>query len=1459
MNRFDIGSVLFRQRRAVIAFVLAVTIGGIVSWRVMPKEEDPSLTERYGSILVSYPGADPETIEDLIIVPIEDEVRIVDGVVTVEAEASAGVAVIFVELDGTITETDPYWSDVETALDRAQREFPDGASEPDTSWEVMDLEGIQFAVTGSGSFTELWQGAEILADHLRGISGVKRVEITPEVDRRIGVAVDDSALTSVGLSRTEIVDQIGAGLGVVPGGSVRLGDQEAIVDPQSSIEDIESLRSFPIVVAGGAAVPLEALAMPTIEAARPNTATTRYNGAYAVMVGVVPQGEIDGVRFGKRVTAAADQLEERIAELGLEVKLASYQPGWIESRLDELLRSLLLGIAIVAAIVVLSMGVRLGLTVAVMVPVVTLAGVLVYAASGGILNQISIAALVMALGLLVDNAIVVSERIQWFLDDGMDRMAAAGAAVRELFVPLAAATGTTLAAYLPLLLARGETSEFTSAIPIVAMLTLSLSFVFAIIVTPTIAMLTLRKTPVREGEAKTNERGARLPRALADFSLRRPYLVVALTILVVPLVAGLISRVEITFFPDVDRNQMVVDVELPRDRNIDATATAVRKIERLLLDDERVESIISAVGRSVPPFYYNVLSQSDVPYFGQLLVTTHSDRDVGELMTMLRGWSRSEIPGASVVASRLAQGPGVDAPIEVRILAEEYEDLAREVALVKDLLRDIPGTVDVRSTLAPSASSYRLVLDDGAIIRQALSRGAVAREVLAVTRGLEAGSITIGEDSVPVVVTSAGEENTPATALTQTMVRSLRSGGGLVPLSSFARMEATTTPTRIIRRNGERTAAVLSQLEPGVGYNSVLAELRNRLPEPDTGVTVQIGGAAEESSAANNAIAAQAMVGVAVLLGILLIQFASIRRVLIILITVPLASVGVIPGLVIFHQPFGFTSMLGAIALIGIVVNNAIILVDLMDRRMKEGASQEEAIRSAVVERFRPILLTAGTTIAGMVPLLLTSSSLWPPFASAIISGLAVSTVLTLVVVPAAYRLMINAPRDRRVMITGNAAAFVLLIGASLLVPRSVAAQETVVDSRGAVEPLELTIEEIAERVLESATVVAAGREVAATEYGVIADRRAVFLPTLAAESETLRRNEPLTVDYGEFLGTSEQEPEWEGSVTIAVSQPVFDLEGQLGTTVRNRWELSQARAHRDQEERSYLLETLETALEGARMEARIASYIASREALSSNVESTRRLVAAGRATRVEGALVEVELERLDQQIASLEVSRQRYALDLGRAIGVTGEARLADSAVPEPVEIGGAIRDEISVAVDHPLLMELSASIRVIEASERELRLAAIPTVSLEGRATRAYNSGLDQEYWFEGAIVGQWVPFAAGERDARRRGLIESRMATVEQLDDTSAVLENAARSYHAQVVTALSRVEVEERAVLVYEQRREEVDLFLTQGSATTTDLLDADADLRAARRALADARIDAALALFRYRSVSGRPII
>jgi multidrug efflux pump subunit AcrB len=934
-----------------------------------------------------------------------------------------------------VVDTEAAWTTVERALDSAAREYPAAADDPITDWDVSTLQSVIVAIGGSGSIQELWHTAEALESRLRSIPGVRDVEIVPEVARDVSITTDNAVLDSLGISRPYLAGQLSDRFVPTVGGAITVGTLRSSVGTGTSIESVERIGDLQIPLPTGDTIPLASIGSVEVVQKEPLSAVVRVDNATAVTVGISAQDSIDVVAFGERIASEIDAFAESHPHRTIEY--VSFQPGRVALQLSDLLGSLLQAFGIVASIVILAMGMRLGLTVATMVPVVALAGLAVFAAFGGVLHQISIAALVMSLGLLVDNAIVVAERIQWRLDRGESRFVAAGAAIRELLVPLGAATGTTLAAYIPLLLARGDTAEFTGAIPRVVMLTLTLSYFFAVIVTPTISMLTLRRrpdpaTPVADSiDTKTAKQreGIRdrlhrsglgsIPARAGSLATRRPKTIVAVVTVAVVGSVALLPFVKQQFFPSTDRNQLVVDVEIAQGSHISETSRVLGRLEREISTWPETRSVASFSGRTAPRFYYNVLTTENAPYRGQLLVTTTDSAVVPILADRIRTFARAETPEASVVAKKLEQGPPVNAPIEIRIAGDDPQGVAEEVLEITSLLREIPGAIDVRTTLSSATPTVQFVVDDGRLHELGVPPRHVSTALLGATRGIPVGEVRYQDEEIPVFLRSETGEDTTPEELRRTTVFAPRLGE-TVPITAFSRIETRMQREEISRRDGNRVASVQAQLAPGAAYNQVLGALTERLGEPPEGIDRAIGGAAEESAEANSAIAEASYLGVIVLLTILLLQFRSFRKVFIINMTIPLAAVGVIPGLVIFDQPFGFTSMLGAIALVGIVVNNAIILIDLTDTKRGEGALIDAALQAAVAERFRPIVLTAATTIAGMVPLLFSSSSLWPPFAGAVVSGLSVSTVLTILVVPALYRLLF---RDSVAIQTGVADA----------------------------------------------------------------------------------------------------------------------------------------------------------------------------------------------------------------------------------------------------------------------------------------------------------------------------------------------------------------------------------------------------------------------------------------------------
>ena len=987
--------------RLVLTAAGLLSLVGLLAWLTMPRQEDPSMERRFGMIMVAFPGAEAEAVERLVTDRLEERLASVDQIKRLQSRSRAGFAVLDLEFRDDTSDFAEAWDEVDKAVKDAQPELPAGVGEPVIDRDTNDQDAIVVAITGSTDPLVLADAARLAKRRLLSLSDVSGVEIVADPGEQITVEYDESTAQRLGIDARTLAGALQARNVTPAGGAVRIGSKTASLRPASEFRSIEEIDSTPILLRGGSTLPLGEIAKVRRGPAEPATERMRHDGRMAVGLGVVAREGIDLVAFGRAVRTELDQIERDLSPLRLEE--VAFQPEHVEARITDLGRSLLLGIAIVAVILFVAMGARLGLVVAGIVPLVALSSLALYATGGGLLHQISIAALVIALGMLVDNAIVVAENIQRRIDAGEERRVAAMNAVRELMVPLGTATGTTLAAFIPMFLAEGGTADFTRAIPIVIMLTLTMSYAYALLVTPTLSALLLRRSTSAAGPSLFDRVAAWLGRV----AVARYQLVLVVAAITVAASIGSIPLVEQRFFPSSDRSTVMVDLALPEGSHIDEIDRVSRKLETVLMGRADVTGVDAFIGRSAPHFYYNLMRKPNSPHLAQLVVHTRASEDKDVLIGAIREMARTDLAGVEVVARGLEQGPPLAAPVEVRLLGDDLDALRRGADRVIAELKAIEGAADVRHDLSLGAPTVVFEIDDAAAARRGLSRADVARALLGRTRGLEVGQYRAGDDPVPILVRGPAGEDTDLDALATTAVATT-DGGGTTPMSALAQPRVEWRPAVIAHRNRKRTVSVLSELRPGVIASEVLRKLRHTLgPDalPD-GVKLEYGGEAEGSSEANAAMLRTLPLGVLVLLVFLMAEFNSFRRVGIIMATVPLALTGVIPGLLLGDQPFGFMSLLGVIALVGVVVNNAIVLLDVVERRRQQGSEVHAALAEAVRTRTRPILLTTATTVAGLLPLALSKAALWPPLAWAMITGLLASTALTLLVVPALYRLL---------------------------------------------------------------------------------------------------------------------------------------------------------------------------------------------------------------------------------------------------------------------------------------------------------------------------------------------------------------------------------------------------------------------------------------------------------------------
>ncbi|WP_421911344.1 efflux RND transporter permease subunit [Marinobacter sp.] len=986
---------LLNFQRLLGMVVTMLCLLGIAAYSTMPRQEDPSFPYRAGLISINYPGASAEAVERLVLQPLSDELRQVEEVDYTQATARTGVAIFNVRLNDTIYDTDSAWDRVRQAMDRARLDFPDDVGQMVLDDRLIDIPAIILAVSGAGSVTELSDVAERLKQNLADISGVSRIELEGDADEQITLALDDAAMYRLGISPARVLDTLARRNQTTPGGFVVADGRRLSVLPNSEFTSMDAIRATPIELPDGSQVPLAAAAEVWRGPAEPRQPEAWYDGERVVLVSMImEEGSTDAIRFGERVRERLSTIREEFAPY--DIREMFFQPDKVEERLDNLAWSLVMSVIIIVAVVFTGMGIRMGLLVASILPMVALISIGLYDLGGGVLHQIAVIGMVISLGILIDNAIVIVESIQGYLDDGMRRLDALKQSVKELAGPLGASTGTTIAAFMPLLLSKGGTADFTRGVPVMIMLTLSVSYLLAVSAVPLLAarFLKPRKTDAREDKL------VGLSSFLGDLVARRPgTLILAGTALVV-FSLSLTPFMKQQFFPNADRPQVVVELYMPEGTDQERTSSVAADLERAIRTRPEAQEVHRFVGFTGPSFYYNLQREPQAPNRGRIVVSTPTLEDTTGLVQWIRDYAGREMPELQLTAGILGQGPPRAAPVEVRVYHANDDTRARAVEQVFSALRSVKGTVDVRHNLDIGVPSIAINVDDASAARYGLNRADVAQSLYGQSFGVVAEQYRQEEDPIPLVLRS--REGTGLSLPRLLSVNIYNDRGDAVPLSAIASVETSWQSAALFQRNGTRMNTVWSNLMAGYSFSQALEGLEARLTENPLppGTRLDMGGDAEGSGDANNALLTTAPIGVLLLLFFLLIQFNSFRRVGIILLTVPLATVGIFPGLVFSGSPFGFQSLLGVIALVGIVVNNAIVLLDVMDRQLEKGNDIRDAVRKAVEQRTRPILLTTATTVAGLLPLAFSSSTLWPPMAWAIISGLLASTVLTLLVVP---------------------------------------------------------------------------------------------------------------------------------------------------------------------------------------------------------------------------------------------------------------------------------------------------------------------------------------------------------------------------------------------------------------------------------------------------------------------------
>ncbi|MEM9975256.1 MAG: efflux RND transporter permease subunit [Pseudomonadota bacterium] len=1025
----------FRSPRIAALALLVIIAAGLSAFLSLGRQEDPTITNINAVVTTVFPGADPARVESLVTRVIEDELRTIPEINNIDSTSSTGVSVVSVELDET---TDPgrieqIWSEARDAVAEAERSFPSGALTPAFDSDRFGAVGAIFALTPSSeSFVPAvaTRYAEELAERLRNTPGTKLVTLFGLPEEEVRVTLDSVRTRALGLTPDTVAAAIANADAKVQSGRVLGGGVDILLDVSGDIEAIDRVREVVLARDGAGTVSRVGDIAEVIRAPRsPADSIAISDGKPAILISVMT---VDGLQIDRWMGWVQDDAADfaQILPASLTLEQVFDQSEYTAERLQDVATNMAIGVGLVVAVLLVTLGVRAALIVAVVLPIVSLATVASMNIIGLPIHQMSVTGLIVALGLLVDAAIVMTDEIRQRLQRGMARLNAVGEAVRRLTVPLLASTVTTALSFVPMMLLPGPAGDFVGSIAIAVVLMLGWSFIVAIAITPAIAGHVL---PGQGGRAGLSVPAlTRAFRATIVWSVKNPVKSVALA-LVLP-VMGFASFPTLTaqFFPGVDRDQFHIEVELAPGTHIDRTYRTAREIDALLAATDGIEQVSWVVGRSAPAFYYNIVgARENAPDFAQALVTTSDPETTAALLEPLQDRLDAAVPNARILVRGLVQGPPVDAPVEFRLVGPDTATLRALGDEVREILLGLDPVTTVRADLEGGAPKVAIDVNEPAAQSAGLDLGSVARQLETALVGATGGSLIEGGEELPVRIRFADDLRGDLASISALSIlppdSAARAATGAlpgVPLAAIADIRLEPSESPISRRNGERVNTVQAFLSPGVLPEEALAAAQEALETArfalPVGYRVEIGGDSDaRSEVVGNLLASLGLI-VTLSIATIVLTFNSFRLATV-TFGVAILSAGLsILSLAVFNYPFGITAIIGVIGSIGVSINAAIIILTGLQQNPDAAAGDREAMADVVLGSSRHIISTTLTTAGGFLPLILAGGGFWPPFAMSIAGGVLLSTVVSFFFTPQVFALI--RPRGPKAETVGKTA-----------------------------------------------------------------------------------------------------------------------------------------------------------------------------------------------------------------------------------------------------------------------------------------------------------------------------------------------------------------------------------------------------------------------------------------------------
>jgi len=992
-----------------IMVVILLVLSGLASLFTMPRSEDPQVSPSGSSVIVIFPGANPADMEELIANPIEEVINELEDIKRLTSVSEDGLVIVAVEFESGSNSDDKY-SDVVQKVNSIRSKLPEEiASLEIQKWTISDVCILQTAIiSDSASYRELEYEAERLEKTLEKVPGIKYIKTWAFPQQEIRVSVDLEKLAQYRLSLEQVIGAIQSVNANIPGGSIDIGMRKFTVQTSGSYQSIADIRNTIVHSLNGKIVYLKDIA--DVESSyEDNNYFARVSGKRAVFV-TASQKE------GTNIFDVAGGLKEKLTKFENQLPQSMHiynvfdQSQSVSHRVYGFFSNLLQGLLLVGLVVFLAVSVRATIIVILVIPLSILIGLGFVDISNYGLEQMSIAGLVIALGLLVDNAIVVTENISRFMKMGHSPKEAAIKGTKQIGWAVVSSTVTTILAFVPIIMMQNITGDFIRSMPVTVVYTLAASLLLSLTLTPYLSSKFIKvgddfkESRIRQS---LNSFIEKYYRKSLNRALSRPKMAVVAALLIFLCSLALFPVVGVSFFPKAEKPQFIINIETPKGTSIDKTDQVAQYVESALARRDEVKHYAVNIGHGNPRIYYNVMSKREQSNYSQVYVELkENDMQVLSDITAELRREFSDFPGAKIEVKEFEQGPPVEAPIAIKIIGKNLDILKNIARDVERMIADAPGTINIDNPMNTSKTDLHVNINRAKAAMLGIPLVNIDRTVRASIAGLSVSQYRDARGKEYDIVVRLPFSDKPTVSDFDKIYVSSQTGAQ-VPLKQIAAIEFKSTPLTINHFNLERNVALTADVMGNISVDKTTKQIIEKLKKYNLplGYRYYIGGEIESREESFGGMAKAVIIALAAIFAVLVLQFRSFSQPLIVFSAIPLAIIGSVAALFITGNNFSFTAFVGITSLVGIVINNSIILVDYTNQLRKDGKPLITALKEAGEIRFIPIILTTATTVGGLLPLTLRGGTMWAPMGWTIIGGLIASTFLTLIFVPVLYKI----------------------------------------------------------------------------------------------------------------------------------------------------------------------------------------------------------------------------------------------------------------------------------------------------------------------------------------------------------------------------------------------------------------------------------------------------------------------